>query len=201
MALTNYHDLSKAGSHLGAGYQFEFYCATCPRTWKSPFKPYRRGQFAGLLFRVGRYIDSRGTLLRAFTAVSNAGDDGAREAALQDALELAAEHYVECPACGRAFCVECWDANGQRCPECRTSSGGATPAHRVRHEQDDAAAAAPIASTGAAPTCPNCSSAVSGGRFCPECGFDISSTHKSCPGCGSMCTRASRFCAECGHGF
>ena len=49
--------------------------------------------------------------------------------------------------------------------------------------------------------CPNCQTPSQGGRFCHECGFDMASTHKSCPGCGSVMPRAARFCTDCGHGF
>jgi membrane protease subunit (stomatin/prohibitin family) len=49
--------------------------------------------------------------------------------------------------------------------------------------------------------CPNCRTPSSGGRFCGECGFDMASTHKSCPGCGTMVLRQARFCTDCGHSF
>ena len=49
--------------------------------------------------------------------------------------------------------------------------------------------------------CPNCQTASQGGRFCHECGFDMASTHKSCPGCGATMPRQARFCTDCGHGF
>ena len=47
-ALTNFRDISTNPGAMGAGFQFEFICESCGDTWKSPFKPYRVGQAAGL---------------------------------------------------------------------------------------------------------------------------------------------------------
>ena len=65
-------------------------------------------------------------------------------------------------------------------------------------DEVDAYADAPAA---VGPVCPNCQVLSEGGRFCHECGFDMASTHKSCPGCGTTVSRQARFCPDCGHGF
>src|SRR5512146_2211937 len=97
MTLSNFQDISKLGSNVDAGFQFEFYCANCSHRWKSPFKPYRRGQLSGLIYKFARFIDSYGRMSEATGWVADAGEKRAGEAALQEALRLAEQRYVECP--------------------------------------------------------------------------------------------------------
>ena len=82
---------------------------------------------------------------------------------------------------------ECWREDSQQCVKCDAS----------------AAAGAQIENSSQASgmVCPSCQTTSQGGRFCHECGFDMASTHKSCPGCGSNMPRQARFCTDCGHGF
>lgn len=190
MALTNYRDLSRMGSDTNAGFQFEFSCGSCSRSWKSPFKPYRKGQFAGLLSRFAYFIGDRGATSRTASQVAEMGGNRAKQAALQEALALAEQRYFECPGCDKAVCDDCWNPRTERCEACTKLSAN-------RPE----AAAASRGASGAALSCPNCRAAMTGGRFCAECGFDMASTHKSCPGCGAMCARSARYCTDCGHGF
>lgn len=195
MSLTNYQDVSKAGSDVNAGFQFEFYCGNCSRRWKSAYKPYRRGQLSGLIYKFAYFFDNHGSMSRASDAVAGAGAKRAREAALQEAIGLAEQRYNECPSCKKTVCEDCWNPRTQRCESCEGKgeqpSGG----------RDSPAASSGGGNAGAGLACPNCRAAFGGGRFCAECGFDMASTHKSCPGCGAMCTRAARFCPDCGHGF
>jgi len=188
MTLSNYRDISKLGTDIHAGFQFEFHCLSCSKTWKSPLKPYRRGQIAGLIAKFAYFLGDRGSYGRASSGIANVGEEGARDGALQDALALADQRYFVCTSCEHAVCENCWDERSGRCADClkADSRGGARGGS---------------ASAAAAPNCPNCSAAQTGGRFCPECGFDMASTHKSCPGCGVMCPRSARFCTDCGHGF
>jgi hypothetical protein len=195
MSLSNYQDVSKVGSNVNAGFQFEFYCGNCSRKWKSPFRPYRRGQLSGLIYKFAYFLDGQGRMARASNAVSDAGEKRARESALQDAIELAEQRYVECPGCAKTVCEACWHPQSHLCEACerRGAHGGA------RHSAQGSGSEEATAAGGL--TCPNCQSAMGGGRFCAECGFDMASTHKSCPGCGAMCNRTARFCTDCGHGF
>lgn len=190
MSFTNYKDISKGGTDVGAGFQFEFNCGNCSHTWKSPFKPYRKGQIAGLIYKFAYFLGDRGNMSRASSAVAGVGSKKARDSALQDALELAEERYAECPDCKKTVCDDCWNTSAQSCERC-TSKGGRTASGAGGGAAGDASGV----------SCSNCGSAVGGGRFCAECGFDMASTHKSCPGCGTLNARAARFCPDCGHGF
>lgn len=203
MELTNYQDRSKVGSNLGAGFQFEFSCSNCAHSWKSPFKPYRRAQFTGLLFKVAYLFAGTGRLVRMSNVLADSGEGGAHAAALQEALALAESRYCECADCRRTVCEDCWNTTAKRCVRC-AGEGRKNPSARDDGGNDRFASdpsPASEASVSAGPACPNCQTALGGGRFCAECGFDMASTHKSCPGCGTMCARSTRFCADCGHGF
>jgi hypothetical protein len=189
---TNYREIGKSVSDVGAGFQFEFSCTNCSRTWKSPFKPYRVGQLAGLIYKLAYFFGDRASIARASGTAANIGFTGARERALNNALELAAQRYAECKSCQSVVCEECFDQRSHLCERCNQKNVQSQRGTEDLRADGD---------TRAGMKCSNCSAAMTGGRFCAECGFDAASTHKSCPGCGVMCTRAARFCPECGHGF
>ena len=195
MSLTNYQDLSKVGTSVNAGFQFEFYCGHCSRRWKSPYAPYRRGRFAGFIYKYGYFLPGFGKMARVLSFASETGEKHARETALQDAIALAEPRYNECRSCQKTVCEDCWNPRTQQCEAC--SGKGEQPSA----ERGSAAASSGGSNAAGGLACPNCQAAFGGGRFCAECGFDMASTHKSCPGCGTMCLRAARFCTDCGHGF
>jgi len=193
VALENYRDISSGGSDIGSGFQFEFFCQCCDRRWKSTFKPYRMGQFTGLLNRFAFLFTDMRTAGRATGNFADMGSGGAKDKAFQEALLRAESMYTECRKCRKAVCGDCFDSRQDECVDCITKEReGAAAAERQAHE--DAGAAAAL-------TCPNCQCRSAGGRFCNECGFDMASTHKSCPTCGAMSARAARFCGDCGHSF
>ena len=194
MALDNYRDFSLPGTDVNAGFQFEFYCQKCSRKWKSPFKPYRRGQISGLLTRFAFLF--MGPTNKAQRVGSNFAEMGSRDAkdeALTEARAHAATLYTECRSCGEMACADCYDTREESCKPCLRASR-AESERRNDRESEKSQAQAALA-------CPNCRTPGSGGRFCAECGFDMASTHKSCPQCGVMLPRQARFCTDCGHGF
>lgn len=189
MALENYRDISAGGSDVNAGFQFEFYCSNCARKWKTPFKPYRMGQITGFL---GRFAFLFGNAAQAGRITGSAADYGSRNAksdALKEAMPQAERMFSNCHVCENGYCEECLDASDtcagcvQKASRDQLANGGGGSAQASAH------------------ACPNCGTGSSGGRFCAECGFDMASTHKSCPGCGALTERAARFCGDCGHGF
>lgn len=188
MPLDNYRDLSTtgSGSGMGAGFQFEFFCGHCGSTWKTPFKPYRPGQISNFVSLFASFLPGRMNLAaRAGHAFTDARSVKAREAALLAGMQRAETLYQVCRSCQRATCDNCWDSGQSICTDC---------AGRQATDLKQAARAANA-------VCPNCQTPNEGGRFCAECGFDMASTHKTCPGCGAMQSRQSRFCTDCGHSF
>lgn len=192
MSLENFRDISRQGSDVGAGFQFEFVCEQCSRKWKSPFKPYRRGQLAGVFTRLAYFFGDRGSFGRNAGQIASMGADGAREGALKEAQELAQALYSRCPKCAQTVCEDDWNPRTNSCARC-AGMGSGTGA--------STSASGAAAESSGAMNCPNCQTAFAGGRFCAECGFDMASTHKSCPGCATMCLRQARFCTDCGHSF
>ena len=198
MALTNYRDLSRSSTGIDAGFQFEFYCESCGDTWKSPFRAYRTGQAAGILrrissvlgefYRVGAITDIMGKVGRASGTSAESSGTRAKAAAFEEAQGLVQDRYNRCTNCHMMVCENCWNPGTRTCNKCAAS------AHGQRFDSGTATAAASLA-------CPNCQTPSQGGRFCHECGFDMASTHKSCPACGATMMRQARFCTDCGHGF
>ena len=191
MGLENYRDISAGGSDVNAGFQFEFYCSNCARKWKTTFKPYRMGQITGFLQRFAFLFGNAAQAGRITGSAADYGSRGAKADALKDAMPQAERIFSNYVACENGFCEDCLDTR-HTCDGCvqknardqlATGGGGGNSAQASAH------------------ACPNCSTANNGGRFCAECGFDMASTHKSCPGCGTLTERAARFCGDCGHGF
>ena len=192
MALTNYRDISTSTSDVSAGFQFEFYCEQCGEKSRSAFKPYRKGQITGWLSRFAFLFYDLNKASRATGAFADAGAGGAKGEALAEAMALAAPLYEKCPGCRKWVGRECWNSTHGTCQDCAASAAKGAPAQ---------AGYANAAGSGGAAACPNCQTASQGGRFCHECGFDMASTHKSCPACGITLPRQARFCTDCGHGF
>lgn len=200
MALTNYIDVSPDYTETDAGFQFEFRCANCEDRWTSPLQPYRRGRLVGWLFGLNYLFSGNRTPESISRRVAESGAGKAWDEALANAQAQAATRYSECTECKKDFCADCFDADATLCHACALESrrggraGGGHAGHGGHGGQGGPAHRA-------SPDCPNCGTASHGGRFCAECGFDMASTHKSCPGCGAMAERSARFCGDCGHGF
>lgn len=188
MALTNYRDLSTSMSDLSAGFQFEFFCEKCGESSRSAFKPYRKGQITGWLSRFAFMFYDLNKASRATGAFAEAGGSSAKAEALEEARAAAASLYEKCPGCRKWVGRECWNSGSGSCRDCATSAATSSGAGQG-------------AASGGGAVCPNCQTPSAGGRFCHECGFDMASTHKSCPACGVTLPRAARFCTDCGHGF
>ena len=117
----------------------------------------------------------------------------ADSAALDEAMQRAETLFTKCPHCKEVVCQDCFSARDNSCRPCLEE------ASRTSAEAGAKAQEAQRAAKGHA--CPNCNTDTQGGRFCPECGYDMASTHKSCPQCGLMMARQARFCTDCGHSF
>jgi hypothetical protein len=195
MALGNYRDISVSSDEVGTGFQFEFACAHCPRKWKSAFKPYRVGQLSNLMARFGWIVGLRHGVSHNVGSAADMGAAGARDTALEAACVQAARQFSACSHCGDTVCEDCWSTRDGSCKKC-AGQQTAAPAHNNRTPGADRGSSASPALA-----CPNCRTALNGGRFCAECGFDMASTHKTCPSCGTMVERQTRFCGDCGHSF
>lgn len=190
MTMRNFRDVSTMRSGADAGFQFEFFCQSCDRTWRSAFKPYKAPVLDTLTGRLATWVaqrQGRGGQPPDLTDSLRARQS--REDALKEAAAHADRLFHQCPGCLHAVCADCWSPDHGLCIACTTAA-----ADRQRNE----AAATPGKH---ALACPNCGALGTGGRFCATCGFDMGITHKTCPTCGAMLARQARFCSDCGHGF
>ncbi len=195
MAMTNYRDLSSVRGEA-PGFQFEFYCEVSGETWKSPFRPYRRGQIFGMVSKLTYWFNELHSASRVTEHFSSSGEARAKQAALLEAQQLAAQRFTQCEKCGKWIINSQLDDRTGRCGPCSGKRAGGGNAFGSAYADDSADEA-----QGGAVLCPNCQTPSQGGRFCHECGFDMASTFKSCPGCGTTLPRQARFCTDCGHGF
>ncbi|HEX5373965.1 MAG TPA: zinc ribbon domain-containing protein [Aquabacterium sp.] len=189
--MKNYRDLSSKDA-LSAGFQFEFYCQGCDFTWRSKFKPHRVGQITGWLSRLAFLFSDLSKAGRATGTVADASSRGAHDEAFLEAQAEAQRYFHKCPTCKDMFCGDCWNEDEGQCNNCLKQAQGRQPVGGSGGYGESA---------DNVQRCPNCQVPSQGGRFCHECGFDMASTHKSCPSCGSVMPRAARFCTDCGHGF
>jgi hypothetical protein len=197
MGLKNFRDMSRPNSDVSAGFQYEFYCENCQETWRSPFKPYRAGQAAGLFtrfswilnefYKIGGITDLVYKAGRASGQSASVAGSKVGAKAFAEAEALAVNLYHKCGTCRLMVCEDCWREEAQMCVKCEANAAAA------RQVEESSQSSATV--------CPNCRTPSQGGRFCHECGFDMASTHKSCPACGSTMARQARFCTDCGHGF
>lgn len=189
--MKNYRDLSIYGTDVSAGFQFEFYCNCCNNfTWRSSFKPHRMGQLTGWLSRFAFVFTGIQKAGRFTGAMSSGGERAAYDKAFEEAQAQARRMFTHCPECKTWACENCWNDDRGLCSNCIESQDQRRGGHGGYEASQDAG-----------PVCPNCQVPSTGGRFCHECGFDMASTHKGCPACGSVMPRAARFCTDCGHGF
>lgn len=190
--LKNVRSLNTSPTDLSAGFQTEFFCECCDFTWRSPFKPYRTGQFTGwltrLAFLAGSLAGDVSKAGRTGDALTDAGFRRASEEAFEEAQGQARRYFTACPKCKKQACDNCLDESRGQCADCNKYPAGAAAQGQTDGGSGHMA-------------CPNCQAPSGGGRFCHECGFDMASTHKGCPACGSVMPRAARFCTDCGHGF
>jgi hypothetical protein len=200
----NFRDLSNSD-----GYQFEFVCERCGNGYRAPFQ---RDNVA----RGGRVLRGLGSLTDKFGVVDKLGaashelydrvtGSPAKDKALASAVEAVRPNFRQCRGCGNWMCHEvCWNDDIGQCLNCSPS---------VADELSRAQAAAQIEqiqektrevdwtedldiATRARVSCPSCSATITGGKFCPECGFSLQAKTE-CATCGTKLGGA-KFCPECG---
>lgn len=203
----NYSDLSEE-SGARAGFQFEFFCERCNDTWRSEFQPFKQGQAAEW---AGRASNMFGGLLGgaadAVEGISSATYGTAHDAAFQDAIAAAKDHFHRCARCNQYVCDTCWNESAGLCYECAPDANVEIEAARAEgavYAVGEKAALEGIrqgkqmdVKTTKQLVCPECGAETHGAKFCPECGTPLAKK-AFCTECGAEMAPGVKFCGECG---
>jgi membrane protease subunit (stomatin/prohibitin family) len=196
----NYQDHS-----TDSGFQFEFYCERCHDAWRSPFDRYAAGTMENVLGVADSLFGGVfGSARNAVGQVRGAGWQRARDAAFQEAVSGAKEHFHRCPRCSNHYCDNCWNADSGTCISCvprLDAELASIQRDATLHKAYETAYAQASVSAEdlqeRVVSCPNCSAAVGRAKFCPECGTPVSLT-KACGACSAEMPSSAKFCPECG---
>ncbi|OIK25064.1 double zinc ribbon domain-containing protein [Streptomyces malaysiense] len=209
---SNHRDLC-VEQGTGAGFQFEFSCARCYDTWRSPFEPFRAGQVAGWVSKGVNAVWSMigGTATRgvsdAADGLAGASYGNQRDAAFSRAIGNAEHHFNRCPRCTGYVCARCWNAGQGLCLNCSPDTAAEAQAAQQRGLNDMVSQRAYDAgqqrgnaydiSTPRQLVCPQCRAETRGGAFCPGCGHHLAQS-PACASCRTELPSGAAFCPSCG---
>ena len=210
---SNYADNSSE-----AGFQFTFYCDLCEEGYKTKFIPsktYKKGKFLrGLGNLVGAATQLTGqynlgsTLERGADVLSERHEGMTPEwhqeyeLAFELAQNEAKGHFHRCPECRRYVCENDWNEQAGLCVEDAPRENIEVVAARAGKMVEDIRRKAEETDvfTGKIESrttiCPQCSKPAGEGKFCNNCGANLSYTE--CETCGTRSPLGTRFCGECG---
>ena len=211
----NFHDNS-----TDAGFQFTFYCDICNDGYKSSFiesatyktKSGMRGlaQGASLL---GSLVGGRGSILG--NAAQRGGDilserfegkspewQKEHEKAFERAQNEAMQHFHRCPSCNKYVCDQCFNEDEGLCVSCAPRQEilvAKTRADAMVRNIKEAGETATVWKgdiESKTTICPQCGKPAGAGKFCNNCGANMSL--KECPKCGEKNALTVKFCNNCG---
>lgn len=204
-----------------AGFQFVFLCDICREGYKTEFIESSTFKKRGLFKTVARLASSalymfggssghRASygLRRGADSISGGAVDKSPkwhkeyEAAFERAQNEAKEHFHRCPKCSKWVCETDWNEQAGLCikdaPRVNVEVAAAKAAKAVDDIQDKAAGTQVF--TGEIESkqtmCPRCGKPAGEGKFCNNCGADLSMS--KCATCGAENPAGTGFCGECG---
>jgi hypothetical protein len=207
-----------ADNSTEAGFQFTFYCDICREGYKTKFVESNS-------HKKGRFFKNLGKLASAAVQISGKygvgyglekGADviGERfrgmspewhkehEAAFELAQNEAKGHFHRCPRCKKYVCDNDWNEQEGLCVNDAPRVNVEVAAAKAQKAVDDirAKAASTQIFTGEIESkqtiCPQCGKPAGEGKFCGNCGADLSLA--KCPKCGAQNAVGTNFCGECG---
>ena len=129
-----------------SGYQFEFFCDCCGKSFKSTFRPvaggvaYKpapgqggvKGFFGGIANGVSSVVENGFNTIGAGGQRPPQGGENPQakaeyEAAFQYAQAEVAPNFGRCPQCGGWVCADCWDGSANMCSRCSGAASHAMP--------------------------------------------------------------------------
>ena len=205
-SISNYEDQSTE-----RGFQFEFSCARCDTSYRTPFKAWAVGTASGLLDAasnlLGGVFDSAAEVGEE---VRSAAWERAHDSAFAEAVREIKPKFVQCPRCSAWVCRKgCWNTKRGLCKECAPDLGVEMSAAQASRSVEEVWAHAAMAEEDKKlgkehwrqtirATCPNCEAPLAvNAKFCPECGAKLKDA-RHCTECGAKLTPGAKFCPECG---
>ena len=190
----NVQDLSDDG-----GYKFRFHCDRCGDGVESQYV-----SSAANILKTGLQVFSIFRVFGGYTSGAVEGIDRGlrgkeRDSAYEQAINEAKAHFSKCSHCGKWVCAHCFNATAGLCEGCAPD---AHEAAAVRKAQLAAAQQVAVLDQNpsadvSAVTCPVCSGPSGGGKFCQQCGANLS-VERRCLSCQALVLVSAKFCGECG---
>ena len=203
-----------------AGFQFEFSCDVCRDGYMSSFIESETYKKHGLLRGIGQGASIAGSLLggrlrnlsygadRASSALSQRFEGRSpewlkeHEQAFERCQNEAKQHFHRCPSCNKYVCDHCWNEDEGLCVSCAPRQEILVAKTRADAMKRNIASAGDTATVwqgeieSKTTICPTCGKPAGNGKFCNNCGTDMS--QKECPRCGAKNAQGIRFCNNCG---
>ena len=211
----NYEDNSTE-----AGFQFTFYCDLCNDGFKSSFiesETYKKGSLLRGISGGARVLGGLlgGAIGNAAWSASYGTDvlsekfhgmspewQKEHEMAFKAAQNEAQQHFNRCHGCRQWICDSDFNEDEGMCVECAPRENVAVAkakAGRMVREIDEIVETTNVFKgriESKTITCPNCGKPSGEGKFCNNCGANLSLN--KCPNCGSKVAAGVKFCGECG---
>jgi hypothetical protein len=207
-----------ADNSTEAGFQFTFFCDICRDGYKTKFQEAKSHKKSGLLRGFGKALavgtslagrgDIGGALERGTDAISERFQGMSpewhkeHEAAFISAQNEAQGHFKRCPKCRSWVCESDWNEQEGLCVTDAPRMNVEIAAAKAGKMVDDIKAKASMTQvfTGEIESkqtiCPQCGKPAGEGKFCNNCGANLSLV--KCSKCGTQNPAGTRFCGECG---
>lgn len=208
-----------ADNSTEAGFQFTFFCDLCQEGYKTSFIPsktYKKGKMLrGLGNLVGAASQMAGKYnvgygIQRGTDVLSERHQGMtpewhkeHEKAFELAQNEAKGHFKRCPKCRKYVCESDWNEQAGLCVEDAPRENVEVVAARAAKMVEDIQKKAQDTEvfTGKiderTTICPQCGKPAGEGKFCNNCGANLSLV--VCQNCGTKSPAGTRFCGECGN--
>lgn len=208
-----------ADNSTEAGFQFTFFCDLCQEGYKTSFIPSKSYKKGKMLRGIGNLVGAASQMAGKYnvgygiqrgTDVLSERHQGMtpewhkeHEKAFELAQNEAKGHFKRCPKCRKYVCESDWNEQAGLCVEDAPRENVEVVAARAAKMVEDIQKKAQDTEvfTGKiderTTICPQCGKPAGEGKFCNNCGANLSLV--VCQNCGTKSPSGTRFCGECGN--